>query len=96
MAGAKHKMLELLKENVGKEVSRDLLSEAAGTHEWARSIRTLREEGWEIETTKAGYILHSLIQTKTIKTRFPITTKLRYQVIQRDNSKCQRCGRTII
>ena len=95
MAGAKHRMLELLKEKVGKEVYRDLLSEVANTHEWARSIRTLREEGWDIETTKAGYILHSLIQLKANKERFSISTKLRYQVLQRDNSTCQRCGKTI-
>ncbi|MDQ1147031.1 5-methylcytosine-specific restriction endonuclease McrA [Bacillus sp. SORGH_AS 510] len=91
MSAAK-RMLKLLTENVGVVVSRDDLSNVADVHDWQRSIRSLRQQGWEIESVKDGYILHSLTQKKTDKNREPINQKLRYQVFQRDQSKCRRCG----
>ncbi|WP_261134883.1 HNH endonuclease, partial [Bacillus sp. Marseille-Q3570] len=87
------RMLELLKLNVGKIVSRDELSVVANVHDWQRALRTLRQQGWDIENTKEGYILHSLEQKESKKLRIPINQKLRYQVLQRDESKCRRCGR---
>jgi biotin operon repressor len=95
MAGAKHRMLELLKSNVGKTVSRKVLSTAAGVHDWARAIRTLRQEGWNIESVADGYILHSLDKDMSEVGRIGISRKLRYAILQRDNSTCQRCGRTV-
>lgn len=95
MASAKDKMLTLLLANVGKIVGRDKLSKTAGVHDWQRSIRTLRQEGWEIESLKDGYVLHSSSKKASGKTRLTINNKLRYQVLSRDNSACQRCGRTV-
>lgn len=57
--GAKDRMLALLMENVGKIVSRDDLSEVANAHDWQRSLRTLRGDGWDIKSEKEGYILTS-------------------------------------
>ncbi len=88
------RMLNLLCNNVGTVISRDDLAAVAGAHDWQRSIRTLRQEGWQIEAVKDGYILHSAEQIDTGKKRFAIDAKLRYAVLHRDGSKCQRCGRT--
>ena len=87
-------MLVLFKKNVGEILSRDLLSEAAGVHDWQRSVRTLRQEGWEIESKHDGYILNSTNQKPTGKNRVNINNKLRYEVLSRDGSKCKRCGKT--
>jgi 5-methylcytosine-specific restriction endonuclease McrA len=95
MSSAKDKLLLLLLKNVGKIVSRDDLASAANVHDWQRVLRTLRNEGWEIESKKVGYLLHSK-NKKTVKNiRRPINNKLRYEILQRDNSTCQRCGKTI-
>ena len=88
-------MLDLFKKNSGKLLSREKLSEAANVYDWQRSIRTLRQEGWDIETKHDGYLLKSLIKKSTGKVRVNINNKLRYEVLSRDNSTCQRCGKTV-
>lgn len=95
--GAKDKILEKLRANVSKLVGRDDLRAASGNiSDWARSVRSLRQEGWKIETVHGknpGYILHSLTKGEGI-TREYIDQKTRYRILQRDESKCRRCGRT--
>ncbi|WP_078428372.1 HNH endonuclease [Alkalihalobacterium alkalinitrilicum] len=92
----KSRLLNHLKQNVGKGVTRDELSEIARVHDWQRTIRTLRkDDGWDIETLKDGYRLNSLTPQETETKRQPINDKLRYAVLQRDNSTCQRCGRGV-
>ncbi|AQU77052.1 HNH endonuclease [Priestia megaterium] len=94
MSAAK-RMIELLKLNVGKEISRDNLAAVAKISDWPRTIRNLRQnDGWDIRPTNVGYILHSLKRKETGKKRKAISTKLRYEVLHRDESKCKRCGRT--
>lgn len=89
------RMLELLKLNVGKEVSRNNLAAVASISDWTRALRTLRQnEGWDIKATQNGYILNSLKQKDTGKKREAINAKLRYKILHRDESKCQRCGKT--
>lgn len=95
MSSAKQRMLDLFSKNIGKVLSRDVLSNAADVHDWQRSVRTLRQEGWDIESTAKGYVLHSATKKSTGKIRININSKLRYQVLSRDNSTCQRCGRTV-
>ena len=96
MAGAKEKIKKHLMENVGKEVDRETLSKVAGTQDWTRALRTLRQEtGLDIKATNKGYILTSLIPVQEPKVRKEISSKLRYAVLQRDNSTCQRCGANI-
>lgn len=95
MSSAKDKMLELLLHNVGKIISRNDLSKTANVHDWQRSLRTLRQEGWEINSENEGYILASSVKKNTSKKRISINNKLRYSVLQRDNSICQRCGKTV-
>lgn len=95
----KERLLDCLQKNVGNVVSREELSTVAAVHDWPRSIRTLRQnDGWDIETIlgkDGGYRLNSLTPTESGRKREPINEKLRYAVLQRDDSRCQRCGRGI-
>ncbi len=97
MASAKEKMHQYLLEHVGEDISREVLRDVAGNiQDWQRSLRQLRQEtGLDIVATKTGYILTSLTPTKDALKRDTINAKLRYAVLQRDNSTCQRCGRSI-
>jgi len=92
---AKKQLLDYFKLHPAEIIPLNTLSEVAGTHSWQRVVRTLRQEGWDIESVKGGYILHSLNQQERNTNRQAISTKLRYQVLLRDNSVCQRCGKTI-
>lgn len=80
---------------MGKALTRDELAEVAQSHSWQRVVRTLRQDGWDIKTLSKGYRLDSPIQLLSEKSRVTISEKLRYQIIHRDLSTCQRCGRTI-
>ncbi len=96
MAGARKKLLALFLENVGKPLSKDKLAKTANVFDWARSIRTLRQEGYEIQLLNDGsYILNSAKQKDSGNKRDNIDAKTRYRIMQRDNSICQRCGRGI-
>lgn len=94
MASAKSKLLEYFKKNVATLIDRDTLYKVANVHDWQRSIRTLRDEGWQIVSLKDGYILESLDQLETNKKRIAINKKIRYAVLHTYNSTCQRCGRS--
>lgn len=93
---AKKRLLNYFLENVNVELDRDSLSDVAKIHDWQRVIRSLRsDDGWQIETTQNGYILKSDTPIISEKKRDPINQKLRYAVLHRDNSTCQRCGKTV-
>ena len=42
-----------------------------------------------------SYVLKSFNKSDSAKIRKPIDAKTKYRILQRDNSTCQRCGRTI-
>ncbi len=99
MAGAKPRLLEFFQINVGKYLEGKKLAELAGVSEWARMIRSLKQEGYDIECIKSGehsgsYIMRSLNKAEG-KKRGVINQKMHYRISQRDNSICQRCGRGI-
>lgn len=93
MAGAYTKLLKYFKSNVGHEIDRNTLSNVAGVHEWARVIRQIRQDGYDIETTKDGYKLINKNKRK-VKGRLGINKKVRFEILSKYNSTCQRCGRT--
>lgn len=97
MAGAKIKMKEYLLRHVGEDISRETLREVAGNiQDWQRSLRQLRQEtGLDIVATQTGYILTSAEPVRTPQIRRTIDSRLKYAVLQRDNSTCQRCGANI-
>ena len=98
MASAKSKLKEYFLNHIGEIIPRDVLKDISGNiHDWQRSLRQLRQEtGLNIESRKEGYILTSEQPTHTPRKRETINNKLRYAVLQRDNSTCQRCGRNPI
>ena len=97
MASAKDKLHSYFLNHLGEDIPRETLREVAGNiQDWQRSLRSLRQEtGLGIRATKTGYILESAEPVTEPKIREPINDKLRYAVLQRDNSRCQRCGRGI-
>jgi 5-methylcytosine-specific restriction endonuclease McrA len=96
--GSKERMLEHFKKNIGVFISLNDLRRISEVNEFARQIRLLRQEGWDIQwkwhNGTTWYCLKSLIKRETGKNRTPIDDKTRYRILQRDNSTCQRCGRT--
>lgn len=97
MPGAKEKIREYLFAHVGEDVTREILREVAGNiQDWQRSLRQLRQEtGLDIVATQTGYILTSLEPVREPQIRRQIDNRLKYAVLQRDNSTCQRCGANI-
>jgi 5-methylcytosine-specific restriction endonuclease McrA len=96
---AKDRMLDHLKKKKGKYVSVHELGKIAGIVDFTRGLRLLRQEGWDLEwkwdNGTTWYRLNSLKKRSTGKKRTQIDAKTRYRILQRDNSTCQRCGRTV-
>ena len=96
--GSRAKLREFFIENMGKVLDSDTLHDVAGTSEWARRVRELRnEEGMNIVThndrsdLKMGeYILLDL----KIKPSFErgISKETRAFVLDRNGFTCQMCG----
>ena len=97
MVSAKDKMLAYLLDHVGELITNAKLREISGNvSDWARSLRTLRQEGWAIVATtkpERGYTLKSKVKSEGNE-RGNINAKLRFLVLERDKGICQRCGRT--
>lgn len=97
MASAKSKLYKYFLNHIGEDIPRETLRNVAGNiQDWQRSLRQLRQEtGLDIVATKVGYILTSDTPVREPKVRQNIDNKLKYAVLQRDNSTCQRCGANI-
>jgi len=93
MAGAYHKLLAYLMQQKGKVVDRGTLSKVAGVHEWARVLRQMRQDGYDLDTLRNGYRLNSLVK-KRLETKGNVNKKVRFEILSKYNSTCQRCGRT--
>ncbi len=94
---AKDLILDLLKKNVGKRVPSSEIRKKAKISDWARCIRTLRQEGWKIELSRkdgGGYKLVSLSKGRGV-TRTQIDAKTAYLIRSRDNFVCQACGKNV-
>jgi len=91
-------MLQFLKSRVGEFISVRELGKVARIVDYPRGLRALRQEGWDIELKRekgtTWYRLRSLSKRETGKIRRRIDKKTRYRILRRDNSTCQRCGRT--
>lgn len=97
MASAKEKLKIFFLQHIGEEISRETLREVSGNiQDWQRSLRQLRQEtGLDIVATHNGYILTSKEPIREPQIRKTIDNRLKYAVLQRDNSTCQRCGANI-
>lgn len=99
-SGVKEKILDFLKENVGKPVTGEELRYVSNdTKEWARRIRELRtENGWMVATKQTGrpdlpvgaYVLESLRQLPAHDRNIP--DDVRVDVLTRDEFRCTKCG----
>jgi hypothetical protein len=98
--GVRDKILEYMKENVGKPVTGEELRYVANDKkEWARRVRELRtEHGWTILTKQTGqpdlpvgvYVLESLRQLPQHDRNIP--DDVRVEVLTRDKHRCTKCG----
>jgi 5-methylcytosine-specific restriction endonuclease McrA len=101
---AKNKIKVFLLANLGTVVTAKQLQEvAAPVSEWARRVRELREQdGWIILSNhdsadlKPGeYLLNELPPERpNVDFQRGISQKLRAEVLDRDGSTCQMCGKT--
>lgn len=96
--GARAKLREFFLANVGKILDSDTLRDVAGTSEWGRRVRELRnEEGMNIIThndrsnLKVGEYLLSDLKIKPAFER-GISKETRAFVLDRNGFTCQMCG----
>jgi hypothetical protein len=97
--GARTKLREFFRRNVGRVLDSDTLREAAGDKsEWGRRVRELRnEEGMNIQTHNDRSDLrpgeYILVDTKPLPAfERTISKELRALVLDRNGYTCQMCG----
>jgi len=92
--GVWQKLLNSLVNNLGNVVPNETLIKVSGQHNYARRIRELRAEGWDIvysANNPSGYTLKSTNKISKSADKY-INLKLRQKVLERDNYTCQLCG----
>lgn len=94
--GARDRILRLLQDRHPQAVSIDDIAGVARIHAWARRIRELSAAGWDIEAIPAqrAYRLRALDPREPRAQQAGISSKQRYRILHRDQSRCRRCGRT--
>ena len=96
--GSRSKLRDYFTENVGIVLDSDTLREIAGTSEWARRVRELRnEEGLNIVTHNDRSTLkpgeYMLVDLKPIPFfERGISKETRAYVLDRNGFTCQMCG----
>ena len=96
--GSRTKLRDYFKENVGIVLDSDTLREIAGTSEWGRRVRELRnEEGMNIVTHNDRSTLkpgeYMLVDLKPIPSfERGISKETRAFVLDRNGFTCQMCG----
>lgn len=86
-------ILDLLYENLGSLVTNEQLVEATHQHNYARRLRELRAEGWQIvyKNSPSGYIMPTAERVEKNPGEY-VNLRLRTEVLERDNHTCQLCG----
>jgi hypothetical protein len=92
----KQLVLEYLKNKLGEWIHNQELRNLSGLNDVPRTIRLLRQEGWQINVRGDGNVkLSSLEKVEAHGMRKAVSKRVRYEVFSRDDSRCQRCGRSV-
>ncbi len=90
----KQQILEYLKEHIGEWIHNQELRDLSGLNDVPRTIRLLRQEGWQIDVRGDGYVMLTALEKSIARgARKTISERIRYQVLSRDNFRCRTCGR---
>ena len=91
--GVWQRLLDALSKKAGKLVQKQELMKVSGQHNYARRIRELRAEGWDViyQASPSGYVLRSTSKVAKEADKY-INLKLRQKILERDNYTCQLCG----
>lgn len=86
-------ILDLLYDNLGHLVTNEQLIAATNQHNYARRLRELRAEGWQIVYKNApqGYVMPTAERIEKTPGEY-VNLRLRTEVLERDNQTCQMCG----
>lgn len=90
----KTQVLNYLSKYVGDWVHNQQLRNLTGLNDVPRTLRLLRQEGWQIEARGDGYVrLTSVEKGISRGKRQSISEKTRYEVLSADSFMCAACGR---
>ncbi len=90
----KQQVLEYLKGHIGQWIHNQELRNLSGLNDVPRTIRLLRQEGWQIDVRGDGYVMLTALEKGVARgVRKAVTERIRYQVLSRDNFRCKTCGR---
>jgi hypothetical protein len=94
--GSKNIIIEHLKKHIGEWIHNQKFREITGANDVPRTIRALRQEGWQIEIRGDGY--HRLLNEEKLPPkgiRKAISRKERYLVFHGDGFRCRACGLSV-
>jgi 5-methylcytosine-specific restriction endonuclease McrA len=94
VTSGKDKILEHLKDYLGDWVHNQELRQVSELNDAPRTIRLLKQEGWQIEVRGDGYVrLTSLEKKEARGRRAGVSQRVRYRILHRDGFRCRSCGR---
>lgn len=92
----KQQVLDYLKQHLNEWTHNQKLRELTGLNDVPRTIRLLRQQGWQMEVRGDGHVrLISLEKTAARGERKTINGRVRYQVFSESGFRCQACGTTV-
>ncbi|HEY41379.1 MAG TPA: HNH endonuclease [Dehalococcoidia bacterium] len=92
----KQQIIEYLRNHLGEKIHNQQLRDLTGLNDVPRTIRQLRQDGWDIDVHGDGYVtLISSAKGVARGKRKAVSERLRYEIFNRDGFKCQACGRGI-
>lgn len=92
----KQQVLDYLRQHLKEWTHNQQLRSLTGLNDVPRTIRLLRQEGWQIEVRGDGYIrLASREKGEARGERKAVSGRIRYQVFSESGFRCQACGKTV-
>lgn len=92
----KRQILDYLLEHLDEWTHNQGLRDLTGLDDVPRTIRLLRQEGWQLEVRGDGFVrLRSKIKSTARGERKAISNRIRYQIFNESGFRCHSCGRTV-